>query len=232
MFSFMGVSGFLISCATCLAISRQALSEARLGPGDIEKVILVGGPSLAPYVREQLSDPKEGLGIKLDFSYDPLTVVAMGAAIFAGTQRVDMSTGGGQTGGGVTPPVPPKPGTYNLELEYNPVGADQEPLIGGKIQSTNGENFTGFSIEFIDSSGNYRSGKIPVGATGAFMTTLLARSGAQNTYRIELTDASGRILEWNPALERMTGWRREETLGQDVVRKALARAKPRQAHAR
>lgn len=179
-------------------ISRQALSEARLGPGDIEKVILVGGPSLAPYVREQLSDPKEGLGIKLDFSYDPLTVVAMGAAIFAGTQRVDMSTGGGQTGGGVTPPVPPKPGTYNLELEYNPVGADQEPLIGGKIISTNGENFTGFSIEFIDSSGNYRSGKIPIGATGAFMTTLLARSGAQNTYRIELTDASGRSVPCTP----------------------------------
>jgi len=31
---------------------------------------------------------------------------------------------------------------------------------------------------------------------------------------IMLTDTDGRILEWNPALERMTGWRREEALGQ------------------
>lgn len=30
---------------------------------------------------------------------------------------------------------------------------------------------------------------------------------------IMLTDTDGRILEWNPALERMTGWPREEALG-------------------
>jgi PAS domain S-box-containing protein len=31
---------------------------------------------------------------------------------------------------------------------------------------------------------------------------------------IMLTDTGGRILEWNPALERMTGWTRDEALGQ------------------
>jgi PAS domain S-box-containing protein len=31
---------------------------------------------------------------------------------------------------------------------------------------------------------------------------------------IMLTDTHGRILEWNPALERMTGWTRDEALGQ------------------
>lgn len=31
---------------------------------------------------------------------------------------------------------------------------------------------------------------------------------------IMLTDTKGHILEWNPALERMTGWPREEALGQ------------------
>jgi PAS domain S-box-containing protein len=31
---------------------------------------------------------------------------------------------------------------------------------------------------------------------------------------IMLTDTDGRILEWNPALERMTGWTRSEALGQ------------------
>lgn len=31
---------------------------------------------------------------------------------------------------------------------------------------------------------------------------------------IMLTDTTGRILEWNPALERMTGWTRKEAVGQ------------------
>lgn len=34
---------------------------------------------------------------------------------------------------------------------------------------------------------------------------------------IMLTDTDGWILEWNPALERMTGWTREEALGQRPV---------------
>jgi len=34
---------------------------------------------------------------------------------------------------------------------------------------------------------------------------------------VMMTDTSGRILEWNPALERMTGWSREEVLGQRPV---------------
>ena len=184
-------------------IARQALQEARLGPADIEKVILVGGPSLAPYVREQLSDPREGLGIKLDFSYDPLTVVAQGAAIFASTQRRD-SPRVSPTQGGASIPGSSQPDTYQLDLEYNPVGADQEPLIGGKIIGADGENFTGFSIEFIDNSGQFRSGKVPVGPTGAFMTTLLARPGIQNTYRIELTNAANRLVPCTPAEVRYT----------------------------
>jgi molecular chaperone DnaK len=70
-------------------ISRQALADAQLRPSDIEKTILVGEGTLAPFLREMLQDPIEGLlGIPLDFSIDPLTVVAQGAAIFAGTQRL------------------------------------------------------------------------------------------------------------------------------------------------
>jgi molecular chaperone DnaK len=37
-----------------------------------------------PYLRQVLPDTKEGLGIPLEFGIDPLTVVAQGAALFAG----------------------------------------------------------------------------------------------------------------------------------------------------
>ena len=169
-------------------IARQALSEARLNPADIEKVILVGGPSLAPYVREHLTDPKEGLGIKLDFSCDPMTVVAQGAAIFAGTQPMDAAP----------PPPPPPPGSYQLELEYNPRGADSQLQIRGKIVGSNGEDFSGFSIELNEHSNLSRSGKISVSPNGTFSTSLLARAGTENVYQLELTDASGRKVQCKP----------------------------------
>lgn len=34
---------------------------------------------------------------------------------------------------------------------------------------------------------------------------------------VMMTDTTGRIVDWNPALERMTGWTREEALGQRPV---------------
>ena len=55
-------------------------AEQKLGKEAIKKVILVGGPTLAPYFRELLAAK---LGIPLDHSVDPLTVVASGAAVFA-----------------------------------------------------------------------------------------------------------------------------------------------------
>ena len=71
---------------------KAVLAEKNLSPSAIEKTILVGGPTLAPYFRDILADK---LGIPLDHSVDPLTVVAQGAAVFAGTQRLDRSVRAG-----------------------------------------------------------------------------------------------------------------------------------------
>ena len=69
-------------------ICKKTMTDKRLGSGNIEKVILVGGPTLTPYVRERLADSDEGLGIPLETKVDPTTVFVRGAAIFAGTQRL------------------------------------------------------------------------------------------------------------------------------------------------
>jgi molecular chaperone DnaK len=171
-------------------ISRQALAEAKLGTSNIEKVILVGGPTLAPYLREMLQDPHEGLGIQLDYSIDPLTVVAQGAAIFAGNQSLN---GGG---GDILPPV----GTYRVDLQYDPMGGDPEPPIGGRVVTKEQENLDGYAIEFINSTSQpaWRSGKVPLDAEGRFMTVLFATRGTQNIFQIELTDRVGRVIPTEP----------------------------------
>jgi len=172
-------------------ISRQALAEKRLGTADIQKVVLVGGPTLAPYVRQHLSDPNQGLGIPLDFSIDPLTVVAQGAAIFAGTQRLE---GAEIPGGGEQPEV------YRIDLEYEPIGADPEPVVGGRVHTPDESSLSGFTIEFVNPSAKpaWRSGKVGLAPNGGFMTTLWAERGKSNVFKIELCDSAGKICPASP----------------------------------
>jgi molecular chaperone DnaK len=162
-------------------ICKKVLADKRLEAGHIEKVLLVGGPTLTPYLRERLLDPVDGLGIPLEFGLDPMTVVAQGAALFAGTQRVALA------------PEPALPDQYVLQLEYEPVGADPEPLVGGRVQASPGRSAIGMTIEFIDAEGQppRRSGKVPLGPEGTFLANLWAAPGPPTTYRIELCDASG-----------------------------------------
>ncbi|MDI6763302.1 MAG: Hsp70 family protein [Thermodesulfobacteriota bacterium] len=162
-------------------ICKKVLTEKRLAPADIEKVLLVGGPTLTPYLRDRLADPNMGLGISLEFHIDPLTVVAAGAAIFAGTQRIEC----------IAPSATPN--QYTIELDYKPVGSSTEPDVGGKVLALKGENLSGFTIEFtnIEARPQWRSGKINLSSTGSFMTTLWAEKGHPNTFLIELFSSTG-----------------------------------------
>lgn len=172
-----------------VAMCQELLREKKLGRGDISKVLLVGGPTFAPYLREQLSDDKEGLGIALDFSQDPMTVVARGAAIFAGTQRLKK-----------TATKPATANTYSLQLEYEPIGIEPDPFVAGKVIGQNGETFKGFTIEFINESSQpaWRSGKTPVNDNGGFATSLWAQKNIRNEYKISLFDQVGTAKTVSP----------------------------------
>ncbi|HLD04208.1 MAG TPA: molecular chaperone DnaK [Candidatus Nanoarchaeia archaeon] len=60
---------------------EQALSDAKMTPDDIHKVILVGGPTRMPMVQTFL---EKIVGKKVERSVDPMECVAMGAAVQAG----------------------------------------------------------------------------------------------------------------------------------------------------
>ncbi|MHA2616631.1 MAG: Hsp70 family protein [bacterium JZ-2024 1] len=167
-------------------ICKRVLNEKRLDPGSVEKVILVGGPTLMPYLRSMLS---EHLGIPLDFRVDPLTVVARGAAVFAGTQRLK-----------VRRPQVMVEGQVAVELDYKPIGPDTEPLVCGKVVSMQIKDFSEFTIEFINNSSRppWRSGKIGLGPEGVFVVNVWAEKGHPNSFEIELCDPKGRRIKTVP----------------------------------
>src|SRR6516164_9555649 len=138
-------------------IAKRVLKEKNLDRGAIEKVILVGGPTLAPYFREIIGT---NLGIAIDHSVDPLTVVACGAAVFAGTQRLTLRR------------AAPHVGEYLIDLKHKAVGMDSAPMIGGKVSGPSAQDLTGFTVEFVNTKMQWRSGKIPLRENGVFTASL------------------------------------------------------------
>ena len=169
-----------------IEISQRVLKEKNLGLQAIQRVIVVGGPTKAPYFREMLSD---GLGIPIDFSRDPLTVVSSGASVFASTQNVDTSLRKKAVVGEFQVQVSEK---------YKPVGHESDPLIAGKITSPEGLSTTGFTIEFTNRDTKWNSGQIPLNAEGAFIANLLAEKGSRNTFHIALSDSQGNLQKTVP----------------------------------
>ncbi len=65
----------------CRAPMERAIADAKLTPKEIDKIILVGGPTRMPIVRKFVEDY---MGKEAETGVDPMECVAMGAAIQAG----------------------------------------------------------------------------------------------------------------------------------------------------
>jgi len=66
---------------------KQAFKDAKMKPGEVDKVILVGGPTRMPVVQAAF---EKFVGRKAERGVDPMQCVAMGAAIQAGVLAGDV----------------------------------------------------------------------------------------------------------------------------------------------
>ncbi|MEE3490161.1 MAG: Hsp70 family protein [Methanobrevibacter sp.] len=162
---------------------HTALEDENLSISDVTKIILVGGSTLSPYIHERLT---EEFNIPLEYSIDPTTVVARGAAIYAGTKLMHVTD------------EEPDEGFVSVELMYETLGDDIEFNVSGKIINPQGSS-QGYSIEFVNSVTGYSSGRIPVAENGFFTTQLLAENeNDYNIYQIKIYDSSGNIANLSP----------------------------------
>lgn len=121
------IEGFVARMMTkSIALIYEVLRDATVGPGEISKVLLVGGPTQTPYVRATI---REKLGIEVDHSLDPMTIVARGAAIFASSQILKSSSTG-------TASTQASHGKASLKLAYDPVSATTQADVSGQLGAT------------------------------------------------------------------------------------------------
>lgn len=159
-----------------LALSRNLLDENSLLEEDIDKIILVGGSSLSPAVKELLSGEFE---IPLEDSIDPLTVVSRGAAIYAGSLE--------------KPEVDLKTDDFSLTLS-----SDGKGYSGCVFNRDDKFSFLGYELELKDSD-NEISHRIPICIDGKFKAAVAAGRYEIRLYRgdelIELDEKSPDVID-------------------------------------
>ena len=120
-----------------IALTREALKEAKLSPGDLDEVILVGGQTRMPRI---ISAVRELFGKAPHQGINPDEVVAIGAAIQAGILQGDVKdvllldvtplTLGIETLGGVRTPLIEKNTTVpTRKSQVFSTAADNQPQV-------------------------------------------------------------------------------------------------------
>ena len=164
-----------------LAICRGLLAKHK----QVAEILLIGGPTQMPIVRRKLAK----LGLPLNFSVDPMTAVATGAALYASTVPVPHSKAVN------VPFASPsaKPGNVALQLDYEPTCEDTEAPLILRCSDTR----AGFA-EITTASKNWTSGRVPCNA-GGHVLNLPIQPRKTNTFVVRAFTATGSALNCDPA---------------------------------
>jgi molecular chaperone DnaK len=162
-------------------LCKKTIADAKVEPSTVQKIVLVGGPTQMPILRDFL---KDSLQIKVDGSLDPLTVVAKGAAMFGSQTVISVQSSNERSNA-----------ACQLKVNYNPVTSDEEQTITGMI-ITCPEDSQPYSIQFAGSDDSFTSEEILI-KNSKFISTL--PTGAKGTqYWIYVKDSSGRLIASSP----------------------------------
>ena len=117
---------------------HEILDERNLSIEEVEKIILVGGSTLSSIIRESIESE---FNRPLEYSINPLTVVAEGASIYAGTIEKQF--------------IEPQEHKFALILEYENIGFKDNINVKGKVFSLESKfSFLDYSIQVINTKDN------------------------------------------------------------------------------
>lgn len=166
-----------------IELTRKILKDNGYGHDDIDRIVFVGGPTKMPYIRNRV--PQE-LGIPADLQVDPMTAVALGAAIFAESREWDGKT----TKRKATRASKKISESLDIKYDYPARTSDDKAKIRIKLGSTE----EGKKLEIqVDSSVGWTSGRKSIAADSVVEVPL---SGiGDNPFRITVFDETGKPLK-------------------------------------
>ena len=195
------------------------------GQGTLSRVVLVGGPTATPMLRERVAHM---LGATVSEGLDPMTLVAQGAALYAASAGLD--------GRPAAAPIQPESSAPRVWLQYPAMSADVTPYVVGRLVVPADRNKVA-SVVVRRADGSWSSAPEPLDVDGTFalMVSLAPRAqtelviegrGAGEAGPVELSPRSFTIVHGvtvgDPPLSRTIGL----ALANDHVRVFFERGSP------
>ena len=175
-----------------IVIAKKALAGADIQANQLDKILLVGGSTFIPLVRQRLA---EEFGVELDSSLNPMTVVAAGAAIYASTSVIDVEED----------VEPTSVNNAIISLTYDPISSEEMVNVIGKVTNIHDLSISKVKIDCSmskDFSGIcWTSGWMELldQHTGIFDVDVLLQKGVLNHFRVSACDSTGsEIVVENP----------------------------------
>lgn len=162
-------------------ICLELVKRNNLSSSQINKLILVGGPTHSPLIRQML---KEQITQNVDTSIDPMTAVATGAALYAST--MDAVVNDNEI----------KVGTVKLEIGYESTSVETTEWVSAKLSPDS--DYSKVFVELERSDKAWSSGKVEVDATGNVIEANLLES-KPNSFAIIAYDELGNKIPCFPS---------------------------------
>lgn len=130
-------------------ICKNLMQRNHLNGSQITKLILVGGPTYCPLIRQML---REQVTPNVDTSIDPMTAVATGAALYASTLDAEVSDDDIQIG------------TIKLDVNYEATTVEQTEYA--TVRLAEGSSLNRVFVEFVRGDKGWSSGKMEIDSNG------------------------------------------------------------------
>ena len=160
-------------------ICKTLVERNNLSSSQISKLILVGGPTHSPLIRQMLKDQ---ITPNVDTSIDPMTAVAAGAALYASTMDAV---------------VDEKEilGDVKLEIGYESTSVEQTEWVSAKLAA--GNSYSKVFVELERSDKAWSSGKVEIDFTGNVIEANLLES-KPNSFAVVAYDEQGNKIPCFP----------------------------------
>lgn len=168
-----------------IELSKDTIKEAGVKQSSIARIVLVGGPTMIPYVKDRL---EKELKIGVDTSSDPLTVVARGACIYAASQRIPAEL--------LESKKASDSSIKTLRLNYESLTSETEETLTGIVEELKDAEEDYF-IQ-VQSEGGLFSGKKIKIKNGKFIETVNLEKNKTTLFWIYLFDAQGNPIKTEP----------------------------------
>ncbi|MDR0754487.1 MAG: Hsp70 family protein, partial [Prevotellaceae bacterium] len=168
-------------------ITKDLLRRNNLKGADLDKLILVGGPTHSPILRRML---REQITENVDISIDPMTVVAKGAALYASTIDIDdeiQDEDRDET-------------KLQLEVKYEATSVEATEFINIKVLKDKSIGIFPDEIfaEIIRSDEAWSSAKTKISDKKSALIEVALVEGRSNTFTVNVYDEQGNQIDCEP----------------------------------